>query len=335
MKRIIPLALCAALLLCAPALAAPEDGATDGTAHGSAAENRFVGEIGYSGVVDAETGYAPGATHGDETRVELSDTMYYDREAQVFVFPLDGGAELRAGAADGMIVSEPVALSAEGELDVTVYRNGEAFEPENGVADQIGEYVVNRADGGMERRVMGFTVVGESTNAVTAYSMPEGFLVRDATLNGEEAPYDRYRVDMMAEGAYHIEYRCPLAGLERTLDVTVDRTAPELLLDGRLDGGGRVRSAVEFQALEDGVAIGVTRDGEPQRVLLSGGAGRLTDTGSYVVNVTDPAGNTTTYEFTIVLYLDTNAAIFLALASLALAGVLGYVLWRRKNLRVR
>ena len=334
MKRIIPFALCAALL-CTPALAAPEDGATDGAVRESVGENRFIGEIGYSGVVDAETGYAPGAAIADETRVALSETMYYDRAARLFVFPLDGGAELHAGAADGMIVSEPVPLSAEGGLDVTVYRNGEAYKPEDGVADQIGEYVVNRVDAGTERRVMGFTVVGESTNAVTAYSMPEGFLVRDATLDGEEAPYDRYRVDMTAEGTYHIEYRCPSAELERTLDVTVDRTAPELLLDGRLDGGGRVRSAVEFQALEDGVAIGVTRDGEPQRVSLSGGAGRLTDTGSYVVTVTDPAGNTTTYEFTIVLYLDTNAAIFLALASLALAGVLGYVLWRRKNLRVR
>ena len=335
MKHIILIALCAALLLCTPAIAAPEDGGQDGAASESAGENRFAGEIGYSGVVDAETGYAPGTVRTEETRVALSETMYYDREARLFVFPLSGAAELRAGAADGMIVSEPAELSAGEGADVTVYRNGEVFKPENGVADLPGEYVVNFKDGGTERRVMGFAVVGECTNAITAYSMPVGFLVSGATLDGEEAPYDRYHVDMTAEGAYHIEYRCPSAGLEKTLDVTVDRTAPELLLDGRIDGGGRVRSAVTFQALEDGVTIGVTRDGAPQRVSLSGGAGRLTDTGSYVMTVTDPAGNTTTYEFTIVMYLDTNAAIFLVLAVLALAGVLGYVFWKRKNLRVR
>ena len=50
--------------------------------------------------------------------------------------------------------------------------------------------------------------------------------------------------------------------------------------------------------------------------------------------VTDAAGNAAAYQFTILAYLDLNSLLFFALICASLAGVLGYILYKRKKLRV-
>ena len=321
-------ALCAALLSVG-VLAAPEEGALE-------TDGRFAGVIGHSGVVDAETGYAEGASRDAGTRVSLADGIEYDRVLGRFVFPLDGGAELRASVTDGMIVNAPATLAADGDAQLALYRNGEPCElPETGEITDAGDYVLNCAGAEGEYRVLSFTVVGDRTGSILSYPMPDGFYVREATLNEEEIPYDRYSVDLSEEGSYHIVCRCPDADLETTLDVVIDRTPPNLLLEGRVGADNRVRSAVTFSGMEAGDSIYIERNGEPYRVSVSGGSGVLKETGAYTLIAADEAGNTATYQFTILLYLDTNALGFIALALLALSGVAGYIIWKRRHLRVR
>lgn len=317
--------LCAALL-CTSALAAPEE------------SERFVGEIGYSGVVDAETGYAGGASRGrsDDTLVTVAEGVTYDRASGYFLVSLGDGAALRASVTDGLIVNAPAYLAVEWDARLALYRGGESVElPDSGVLDEAGDYVLNRADEALERRLLGFTVVDGPTNGVLSYSMPDGFYVREATLDGEEIAYDRYRVDLSREGSYHIVARCPDAELDAALDVVIDRTPPELTLDGNVGADGRVRGAVTFSGVGSDEVLTVERNGEPYRVTMTGGRGVLRETGSYVLTVIDDAGNTATYPFTILLYLDANALWFAILTVLTLCGVLGYVIWKRKHLRVR
>ena len=54
----------------------------------------------------------------------------------------------------------------------------------------------------------------------------------------------------------------------------------------------------------------------------------------YQLLVFDAAGNSTSEQFTILVYLDFNSLLFFALVCLSLAGVLGYVLFSRKRLRI-
>ena len=316
-----PLACLLLALLCTPARATGGD---------------YQGDFDYQGVVDPETGYAPGHTQAAaEKRVSLGDGMQYDRDTGMFVFSAGNGAELSCSAAEGMVVTDTVTLTSSGSLAPTVYRNGEIVDlSEPGALGVPGDYVVYAgAEAGS--RICGFTVVKKTTNYIYNYTVPEGFLIRSVKVDGNDVVFSRYFVDMEPEGHYVVVYRCPAAEREYTLDVTIDRTPPEILLAGNVGRDGRVHSAVEISGLAEGDTISVVHDGSPEKLTITEGKATLKDTGAYSVVVRDAAGNTVSYEFTIMLYLNTNSVIFILLVIAVVASAFFYAMWKRKRLKVR
>ena len=319
--------LCALLLLALlPALPALAAGETEGEAD----------EFGYSGVLDPETGGPPGASaFSQDGRTEIGAGMGYDSRRELFVFSLADGTELFCSAADGMAVTGRVTLDYGGPSALTVYRNGEAVDlGGSGELWVPGVYTVAAGDDASSR-VLSFTLLGDSTNLLRSYTVPEGFLLRGAERDGEEIEYSRYTVDLEQEGKYVIRSRCPAIDRDYTLNVTVDRTPPALLLSGSVGRDGRVHSAVEISGLEAGDSLYVTHDGEPMGLTLDEGRCTLTDTGLYSVTAADAAGNTVTYEFTIMLYLNANAVVFILLLIAVVASVFIYAIWKRRSLKVR
>jgi len=311
------------LLLALPAFAeGEEDGQED--------------EFTYSGVLDPETGAVPGASAASQDgRTEISAGMGYDSRRELFVYSLADGTELFCSAADGMAVTGRVTLDYGGPSALMVYRNGEAVDMSgSGELRDPGVYVV-AAGADTAARVLTFTILGASTNQIRSYTVPEGFLLRGAEKDGEEIEYSRYTVEMEQEGKYQIRYRCPSIDRDYTLSVTVDRTPPTLLLSGSVGKDGRVHSAVEISGLEAGDTLYVTHDGEPMGYTLEDGKCTLTDTGLYAVTAADAAGNAVTYEFTIMLYLNANAVVFILLLAAVVASVFIYAIWKRKSLKVR
>ena len=316
-RKIISLALCGMVLfgaLCVPAIAVGED-------------NTY-----YSGVLDAATGEAV-TSSSTPTRVRISETTYYDHEARSFVFPTGSGMyEVLANVADGMIVNEPVSITADDGVEVVVNRNGTALEDVNlNEIELPGKYTIGVTGLDSAVNLFGFTIVGATTNLSGGYVMPEGFYILKATLDGEETNYDRSFIEMADEGAYEIEYVCPDTNLHYTLSTIIDHTPPELTLDGKLDKNGRFRSAVQISGFQDGDSVALTRDGADVSFPSDG---KLTEAGMYQLLVFDAAGNSTSEQFTILVYLDFNSLLFFALVCLSLAGVLGYVLFSRKRLRI-
>ena len=292
----------------------------------------------YTGRLDPATGAPVAAGSGQEdarssSRVALSDTMYYDRNIHSFVYPAgDGVGEIRSNAADGMVTRDPVSLYADTDLPLTVYRSGEALEDPNLAAiSDVGEYVVTVNNGGGTENVFRFTIVGERTSLPGGYALPEGFYITDATVDDEEAYYERTYIDMEEEGLYQVEYFSPDASVRMTLKTTIDRTPPDVVLQGREDAQGRFHSAVQVSGLEEGGTVVLTRDGEAVQFPYDG---RLTDTGVYTLQVSDSAGNAVTKQFTILLYLDLNSLVFFGLVCLSLAGVAGYILFNRRRLKI-
>ena len=286
----------------------------------------------YNGPLDSVTGQ-PVSSASAQTQVRLADGMYYDFDRRAYAYPVgDGLYEVYASVADGMIVTDRVSISTNNAVTLNVYRDGEALENVDlNEISQIGDYVVSAKSGDSTANLFSFRIIGPETNLSGGYSMPAGFYILEATLGEEEAFYERSYIGMQEEGFYHIEYICPANELRYTLETTIDRTPPQIELEGRRDEEGRFHSAVDVRGLQQGDSVSMTYNDVSAAFPADG---RLDESGIYTLWVTDSAGNTTMEQFAIMVYFDLNSLIFFALICASLAGVLGYMLYKRKKLKV-
>ena len=295
----------------------------------------YKGDFDYSGVIDSESGNSGSSSASADGRIGVTSSMLYDSLRTVFVFPISGTDEVLCSAANGMIVTDPVTLRYSGSSSLYVYRNGELFDMNGSdVVKEIGEYVVC-AGADSDNRICSFTIVGPSASVIHNYSMPDGFVVREATRDGFTTDYSRYYVDMEQEGSYRIDYTCTATGMDYSLVTQIDRTPPKLALAGTVGSDGKVHSAVSFSGLEAGDTFYVELDGKPLNVEIVNGSGKLKSSGVYYVAASDKAGNNVSLEFTIVGYIDSNGVLFILLVVAALAAVAGYAVYKRKSLRIR
>ena len=290
-------------------------------------------DIYYSGPLDSVTGAPLTSSAAEAARVWVSDGVYYDFERHAYAYPVgDGLYEVYASVADGMIVTGTVGISADDAAALSVYRDGEALENADlSEISQIGNYVISVKNGDRTENLFDFRIIGPETNLSGGYSMPAGFYILDATRGEKETFYERSYIAMQDEGLYHIEYICPASGLRYTLDTTVDRTPPQIALEGRRDDAGRFHSAVDVTGLRAGDTVSMTYN-DAQAAFPADG--HLDESGIYTLWVTDSAGNTAMEQFAIMVYFDLNSLIFFALLCASLAGVLGYMLYKRKKLKV-
>ena len=319
MKRYIALLALLALLpaLCLPAAAADTD---------------------YTGVVDPETGeaYTEEASASGSGRIALSGTMYYDWTFHEYVYPIaDSLGEVRASAADGMVLSTPVSVDPGSDASVKVFYNGSEYSGNLRNLNQAGEYVVSAQVGGQNQRLLGFTLVGGTTNVLHTFVAPDGFYILSAERDGEDIYMDRYNVDMEPEGDYVIEYECGPTDMVYKLEVRIDRTPPALSFSGRIDSQGRVRSRLDFSGMESGGSIYLTRSGEAVEVEVdSEGFGSVPEPGNYAMIVTDAAGNRVEYDFIILQYFNLQSWIFFLIVIASLGTLAGYILVKRKRLKI-
>jgi hypothetical protein len=288
----------------------------------------------YSGTVDSVTGEAiEGAGTSSATRIRITNNMYYDREARSFIYPTGVSTyEVRATVADGMVVTDPVEITADEGVELTLTRNSTVLEESDlsHIAD-VGRYSVSVRVIDSSVTLFSFTIVGASTNLPGGYTMPDGFYIIDATVNEEPADFDRNFIGMEQEGLYDVEYVCPDTAIHYHLMTNIDRTPPQVTLDGKLDKNGRFHSAVQVGGLQAGDSVVMTRDGTAVDFPADG---RLTEAGVYQMQFYDAAGNAVAAQFTILVYLDLNSLLFFALVCVSLAGVLAYILVKRKKLKV-
>ena len=287
--------------------------------------------FGYSGPIDEETGEPVSDTYDAYSdRVSVSDGVAYDRENGGFLFTITGSTRLLCSAADGQIVQSAVKVEADTGVPVTIYKNGTALEdPDLTHISDTGSYIVEATVNGQRYQVVSFTIVGEQSCDVAGYTMPDGFAITSATLDGEDTYFDSGYISMGAEGHYIIDYRCPSAGTSYELDLIVDTTPPTLAL-AELDDRNRARGPVSIADVESGASIGVYRDGK--QISYSK---ELTESGDYQIVLMDAAGNVTHYSFTILVYFDLNSLLFIGIVIGIAVAMGGYIVFSRKRLQVR
>ena len=300
----------------------------------------FASSIDYSGELDPQTNEPirpdDPITGPGSGRVQLSSGMYYDWNTHDFAYPVGNTLnEIHCSVADGMVVDKPVTLSTGSDSSIIVFRNGSAYTGNLSSIKEVGSYVVSSQQAGDKVRLLSFTIVGKTTNAVTVLTAPDGFYLTNVTCNGEPVYFDRYNTRMDQEGLYHVEYECVATDVIYTLDTTIDRTPPTLTFEGNINDEWQVRSALKFSGLESGASIRLTRSGvQVQPEINADGTGAVYDSGNYVMQVYDAAGNMTEYRFVILTYFTVSSLIFIALAVILVVGVCIYILIKRKNLRI-
>ena len=289
-------------------------------------------EFGYSGELDPESGQPEGSSDGDaySSRVTVAGDVYYDRERQAYLYTVAESTQLLCSVADGMIVQQEVWVEPDAGVEVTVYRNGTALEqPDLTHLHEAGGYVVELNVNGQKYPAVAFTIVGSITCELTGYTMPDGFVITGATLDGLETNYERGYVSMAQEGHYVVNYGCTRNGRSYQLDVTVDTTPPVLELP-ELNGKNQARGPVSLKDIEEGASVSITLDGRAISY-----TSKLTESGEYQVVLTDRAGNVSRYTFTILIYFNLSSWLFVAAVLLIAAAVGAYIFISRKKLVVR
>lgn len=298
-------------------------------------EEDDVGDMDYTGVLDPFTGAPVDSVNeslgtGGDGVVSVANGILFSTDKRRFLYPVPGAGTLcvESDVMTGMLVTGTVNLVIPEGVNCQLYRNGKACENANGVISERGSYVLNYQEGEKVVSLMEFTIVNRLTCKPDRYEMPLGFVVEEVYLNGTEIATGSGEVDLTQEGTYQINYACHLTDSRYSLELVVDRTPPVLALEAVHDSVAN--GPVDLSDLEPGARCEIELNGS--RISYTD---TLTKSGNYLVTVTDEAGNSSAYAFTIQVYLNTSAWVFLLLFVGAAAALIIYLMKSRKNLRVR
>lgn len=286
----------------------------------------------YNGAVDIYTG-APmeedAVSSGQQ--VSMKDGSVYDRSKHTYCYSTPSG-EVYSTAISGMITTSNVSITTAEGVKAFLYKDGNLLtDSDLSKISEPGGYVVTVAGSEGEQQVLSFSIVNSVTGALTVYTLPNGFYVQSLSIDGVLQPgiYGS-SVDFSKEGVYKLNYRSLDSGITYDLNVTIDHTAPEIAVSGVTDGVAR--GPVTISGIEKEDTVRLIMDGTQINFPNSG---TVKNVGKYTVAVTDPAGNYTTKDFEIRLYLNWQGVMFGVLAVGLIAAAFVYMYISRKTLRVR
>lgn len=272
---------------------------------------------------------------GDEggyTRVWVNHTTQYDRDEKLFAYENAdvSPSSFYASVADGMCVTEPVQIKIPEGVTPTLYCDGrEVTDVNYEHIETPGAYVLEATGVGANSvRILEFSILTKITGKLETFSVPDGFTITDARLDGANTPHTSDTVDMKTEGGYVIHYRCGEIGKTYSLEVEVDHTPPTLKLEAVKDNVAK--GPVDISDMEPGVTASIklgNRTINPK--------GTLSQSGTYHIVLTDQAGNKTTYSFRILMYFNMSSIGFIILLLAAVSALIIYLAVSRNKLRVR
>lgn len=290
-------------------------------------------DIDYSGVVRDYSGLNPESqvdTAG--MQIVINDNVSYNVGKERYTYTVsDADAHISSNVMDGMIVQNPVLIEPDDGVNITLRCDGNKVDADLNNITDAGNYIVQiKDDNGMVKNIFSFTIIGSESSTITEYNMPSGFSVQSVLYNDEKRDTKSSVVNFKSEGKYYIQYECKV--IERTyeLNLVIDRTPPVLKLDGVKNG--KISGPVSLADLEPGATVTATLNGKNIDVE---GKQKLTVSGKYNLVVTDAAGNESTYDFTILVYINNNGYVFVALLLFIIVGITVYLIVSRKKLKIR
>lgn len=288
-------------------------------------------------LVDSYTGktyseLAAMADQGKNYDAPISENCSYDARRDRFVYSYAGFDEaVVANVADGMVVNSKVEIQVSDKMDYTLYCNGSEISVDDmRNITKPGAYTLHIGGKQNGINVLTFQIVGRYSN-ITNFMAPSGFMILSVLKDDAPLYTSTNIVSLTDEGHYYITYFCRANEKDYYFDIYIDHTAPVLAL-AEVNEKGFARGPVDISdALnEENVQMLIKRDGvqiEYARVLK--------ESGSYTIDIADQAGNISSYQFTILVYLNMSSVMFVFGFVLLIAGVIAYAITARKRLRVR
>ncbi|MCR4715843.1 MAG: hypothetical protein K5656_01555 [Lachnospiraceae bacterium] len=312
-------------------------------AYATSTENVNSSYIDYNGEIDIITGLPKNVAEEEDTGttsvVALTNGVTYDGSTGFYKYPVTGGT-FNSTACDGMVLTDAVAFALEADNEnVSVYKDGEKLASIPETVSEVGVYSVVTWTDNAEDRVMTFEIVNKVTGKISNYVMPERFNIKSVYLNGKEVKTSKGSVDLSEEGDYEINYRCIDTRVGYTLYITVDHTPPVVSFEG-LDSKNRANGPVTITGYSESDTVSITlydsddKEDEDNQIKLNYKS-QLVNPGTYHVVVSDPAGNSVTKNFTILVYFNLKAWVFLVILVLVIIGLCVALLISRKKLKVR
>lgn len=261
--------------------------------------------------------------------VTIDSECFYSKSDAFFHYPVPGiaDAEILSTAFDGMVTRNGVTIKSGPQTRFTVYKDGNLYSDivnNECSLTETGQYKVFLDN----ENIFSFTIVGAVTGAITGYYLPTGFTITSATKDGAPVTYTYSGINMGSEGLYDIKYQCDATGMAYTLTTQIDLTPPEIILDG-VDEKGIANGPVTIYTTEENVNLALSYEGKPVQFSQV-----VKQSGDYTIIATDIAGNISNHSFTIRMYLNISAWFAIAFLVLAVGGVIAYVIYSRKHLKI-
>ena len=247
----------------------------------------------------------------------------FDPDTGRYKVTLENRIELISSVPEGFVGPNSVELRlAEEDAVLAVLKRGEeevSFTNGSSIVEK-GNYCLEVNGSSYFFRIAGHV------NDMDAYEAPTGMKFTSVYLNNEKLTLSsETKVPMETDGTYTFLMNGE-DGDALEVSLVKDTVAPEI----EVTSG---RNKVEIQYLSDDIAaIVLTKDG----TVVDGFAGySITKPGSYVLTVSDVAGNETSVDFVLKYQVNLYGIFAVVLVAFVIAGIVVFVIHTKKNMKFR
>lgn len=239
-------------------------------------------------------------------------------------FTIDKTVEYEINVYNGGLANSVVATSHE-TITTELLKNGEKVDYAlGGTIVEPADYTLVLIDALGNKDVISFHIINPLAKEFTHnFDDIEGF--GGVLVNGEDKRLNYGTLELFDDGKY--EVGVIVGGVTYSFTVTVDATAPTLVLNG-VDNGGSTKNGVTLTELSETATVKVYLNGE-EIAYTEGDV--LQTPGDYKVVLEDVCGNVNEYNFTIQKTLSGGVIALIVIGSVAaLGGIVFFILKKKK-----
>lgn len=278
----------------------------------------------------------------DRELVQISNPkmeLDYDSQEGMFTYTLPDGETISSRVPFGGWSESRNDIELSDQLNVyRVLRDGQPQDFSEGLSFRLpGSYRVTIWDnelglsGDTSYRIdYCFVLSSRGPRNISHISAPMGFQTESLLWNGIPLPIDsKDFVHLELDGSYEIAFESEDGSLTWQTSILRDTTAPTVTFTPDISSG-QASEYVEFSRSEPDAALEIRWNGQQVEAYTP----RLAMDGRYQITITDTAGNSRQYEFTLRKGYDIRGGFLIVLPVLLLAAAGGIVFYWRRNMRV-